>query len=89
MATYPLLSRAPQGMGKLKWLHYPCLLGVPIVVRNQYGCPCLLGVRVVGRNQYAYINRAFLGVPLLEARNRKSKQKVHYLSKKSMPALQW
>ena len=42
-----LPSRGPHGGEKSIWLHHPCLLGV----------------RVVGRNQYGYITLAFLGSP--------------------------
>ena len=37
MATSPLPSWGPHGAQKSLWLHQPCLLGVPIVRRNQYG----------------------------------------------------
>ena len=46
MAT-PLPSRGPHSGEKSIWLHHPCLLGVPIV----------------GRNQYGYITPAFSGSP--------------------------
>ena len=47
MATSPLPSQGPTSGEKSTWLHYPCLLGVPMV----------------GRNQYGYINPAFAGSP--------------------------
>ena len=37
MATPSLPSRDPHRGGKSIWLHQPCLLGIPIVGRNQYG----------------------------------------------------
>ena len=37
MATSPLPSWGPHGGGKSIWLHHPCLLGVPMVGRDQYG----------------------------------------------------
>ena len=47
MAASPLPSRGPHGKERAIWLHHPCLLGVPVVGREQYGC----------------INPAFLGSP--------------------------
>ena len=47
MATSPLPSRGPHSGEKSIWLHRPCLLGIPIV----------------GRNQYGYITPAFSGSP--------------------------
>ena len=37
MATSLLPSRGPHGGEKSIWLHHPCLLGVPMVGRNEYG----------------------------------------------------
>ena len=37
MATSPLPSQGPHSGEKSIWLHHPCLLGVPIVGRVQYG----------------------------------------------------
>ena len=47
MATSPLPSRGPHGGQKSIWLHHPCLLGV----------------HMVGRNQYGYITPTFSGSP--------------------------
>ena len=47
MATSPLPSRGLHGGEKSIWLHHLCLLGVPMV----------------GRNQYGYITSAFSGSP--------------------------
>ena len=47
MATPPLLSRGVHGGEKPKWLHHPCLLGVPMA----------------GRNPNGYITPAFSGCP--------------------------
>ena len=35
IATSPLPSQGPHGGERSKWLHHPCLLGVPVVGRNQ------------------------------------------------------
>ena len=41
------VTRGPHGGEKSIWLHHPCLLGVPVVRRDQYG----------------YITPAFSGLP--------------------------
>ena len=47
LATSPLPSRGPQNGEESNWLHQPCVLGGPIM----------------GRNQIGYITFAFLGSP--------------------------
>ena len=56
MPTSPLPSRGPHGGEKSIWQHHPCLLGVPIVGRNQFGniTPAFSG-SPWWRNQYGYI----------------------------------
>ena len=33
----PCILRGPHGRGRSKWPHDPCLLGVPIMGKDQYG----------------------------------------------------
>ena len=62
LATSPLPSRGPLCGKESKWLHHPCLLGVPKLGKDQSGCIALylLGVTNMGGNQSGSIAVAFL-----------------------------
>ena len=65
MATSPLPSRGPQSGEKSIWLHHPCLLGVPIVGRVQYGSPLPSRGPHSGEKSIWLHHPCLLGVPIV------------------------
>ena len=56
-----------RGGEKSIWRQHPCLLGVAMVGKDQYGSitSAFLGVPMVGKHQYCYITPGLLGVPMM------------------------
>ena len=66
LATSPLPSRGPHGAERSIWLQNPCLLGVPMVRRHQYGYITLPSRGPHGAERSIWLlHPCLLGVPMV------------------------